>query len=634
MVFQLIAPVSSQPTPKRESCTSLDGLPDECLFEILRRLAGKQDRGAAACVSRRWLMLLSTIRSCDIVSSSAPVAAPEPTTTAAGCRLPDLNEDPATVQEDDVPSVPELARCLEGKDATDARLAAAAITAGAQLTKLSVRSSAAVACPLTDAGLRAVARCCPSLRALAVWDAPFIGDEGLAEVAEGCPLLEKLDLSHCPMVSDKGIAAVAERCPNLKCVSLESCPRVGDAGLAALGRGCFKLDSVNVSGCPLVGDQGVCSLVSSTRVSSSLTKLKLENLGITDVSLGALGYYGREVASLVLGGLQKVGEKGFWVMGNAGGMRKVTSFSVSGCPGLTDLGLEAVVKSSAGMRQLSLRKCSGLSDRGLKSAAGAVSYLEGLRLEDCIGVTLPGVLGALEKCCRIKTLYVSKCSGIKETNINSSSNNNVSSAMAGTLSCSLQVLSLRNCRGLNNACMAALGRFCPRLQHLDLRGLPDVTDAGVLKLLEHCTPGSSGGLVKAVLSGCPGITDAAVSSICSTHGSTLGALNLSGCIGVSDVSLFAAAQSCTALGELDVSGTAVSDNGIMALASPSANAKRLGGLHTLSLARCQKISAGCLSFLAGLGESLIGLNLLNCNMISPTAAGVLAERMWWCDILY
>ena len=68
---------------------SLDALPDECLFEILRRVPGGRGRGASACVSRRWLALLAGIR-----ASEAVLAPPAPA-------VPDLNMEYLDGEDDD-----------------------------------------------------------------------------------------------------------------------------------------------------------------------------------------------------------------------------------------------------------------------------------------------------------------------------------------------------------------------------------------------------------------------------------------------------------------------------------------------------------------------------------------------------
>ncbi|KAM0857895.1 hypothetical protein ACQ4PT_048169 [Festuca glaucescens] len=157
---------------------SLDALPDECLFEVLRRLPGAHERADSACVSRRWLALLASIRASELGHDAAAPA------------LPDLNEE-FVMEEDaeDAPAVdPSVERVLEGKEATDVRLAAMAVVAGSRggLEKLAVRGSHPTR-GVTDQGLLAVARASPSLCSLALWNVPLVTDAGLAEIAAGCP---------------------------------------------------------------------------------------------------------------------------------------------------------------------------------------------------------------------------------------------------------------------------------------------------------------------------------------------------------------------------------------------------------------------------------------------------------------
>jgi EIN3-binding F-box protein len=118
---------------KRREEPSLDALPDECLFEVLRRVRGARARCASACVSRRWLALLAGIR-----ASEAVLAPPAPA-------VPDLNqeylggeddEDEADLMNHDGDA---RERTLEGKEATDARLTAAAVAG--RLSAVSVRGS-------------------------------------------------------------------------------------------------------------------------------------------------------------------------------------------------------------------------------------------------------------------------------------------------------------------------------------------------------------------------------------------------------------------------------------------------------------------------------------------------------------
>lgn len=588
---------------------SIDVLPDECLFEIFRRIPGGKERSSCACVSKRWLMLLSSIKRSEICKSKSSGADNEITVSVSN----DV-EMVSCDENGEIESDGYLTRSLEGKKATDMRLAAIAVgTSGhGGLGKLLIRGSNSVR-GVTNLGLSAIGHGCPSLRALSLWDVPSVGDEGLFKVAKECHLLEKLDLCNCPSISNKGLIAIAENCPNLIALNIESCPKIGNEGLQAIGKFCPKLQSISIKDCPLVGDHGVSSLLSST--TDVLTKVKLQALNITDFSLAVIGHYGKAVTNLVLSSLQHVSEKGFWVMGNAQGLQKLTSLTISSCRGITDVSLEAVAKGCTNLKQMCLRKCCFVSDNGLVLFARAAGSLESLQLEECNRVTQSGIVGAISNCgSKLKALSLVKCMGIKD----------VSSGIPLPSPCSsLRSLSIRNCPGLGSASLALVGKLCPQLQHVDLSGLCAITDSGLLPLLESCEA-----LVKVNLSGCMSLTDKVVLALARLHGGTLELLNLDGCRKITDASLIAIAENCLFLSDLDLSKCAVTDSGIAVLGS----ADQLN-LQVLSLSGCSEVSNKSFPFLKKLGRTLMGLNLQNCSSISSSTVELLVESLWRCDIL-
>ncbi|KAF5456732.1 hypothetical protein F2P56_026179 [Juglans regia] len=596
--------VFSGETFEQKKRASIEVLPDECLFEIFRRLPGGQERSACASVSKRWLTLLSNICQDEFCSNST-----------TGYLRPEEKSTENKAEDQEIETDGYLTRSLEGKKATDVRLAAIAVGTASRggLGKLLIKGSSS-ACRVTDVGLKAIARGCPSLKSLSLWNVPSIGDEGLFEIANRCHLLEKLDLCQCPEVSDKAVLAIAKNCPNLTDLTLESCS-IGNEGLQAIGRCCSNLKSISIKDCPHIGDQGIASLLSST--SYVLTKLKLQALNITDVSLAVLGHYGKTVTDLALINLPNVSERGFWVMGSGLGLQKLKSFSVTSCRGVTDTGLEAVGKGCPNLKQLSLRKCAFLSNGGLVSFAKAAGSLESLQLEECHMITQVGLFGALLNCgAKLKALAMVNCLGMKDLNV----------GLHLPSPCnSLRSLSIRHCPGFGNASVAMLGKLCPQLQHLDLSGLQGITDAGFLPLLESC----EAGLVKVNLSGCVNLTDKVVSSLAELHGWTLEMLNLDGCRKISDASLVAIADNCSLLSDLDVSKCAVTDCGIAALAQANQF-----NLQILSVLGCSLVTDKSLPALEKLGQSLLGLNLQHCNAISISTVDLLVDQLWRCDILH
>lgn len=565
--------------------TTIEVLPDECLFEIFRRLGGNKERSSCASVSKHWLMLLSTIHRDEISRAS---------------------------EKESVPIDGHLSRCLEGKKATDVRLAAIAVGAASHggLGKLSIHGNNVVR-GVTNFGLKAVARGCPSLTDLSLWNLSSISDEGLVEIASGCHRLEKLDLCQIPAISSKSLMAIANNCPNLTELSIESCSNIGNEGLQAIGRSCHNLKSISIKNCLLVGDQGIASLLSSA--SYSLTKVKLQTLNVSDLSLAVIGHYGIALTDLVLAGLPKVTEKGFWVMGNGQGLQKLRSLIITSCFGVTDLGLEALGKGCPNLKQFSLRKCASLSDNGLDSFAKSALSLETLLLEECNRVTQCGVFSMLVNCSsNLKSLTLENCFEIKD----------LAPRIPFSRCNAFRSLSVRNCPGFGNNCLVLFGNLCPQLQHVEFTGLHGITDEGFTPLIRSC----EAGLIKVNLSGSVNLTDNMVSEITKVHGGTLKILNLDGCRSVTDASLVAIASSCLKLGELDVSGCTITDSGIAALAC----AIQLN-LQILSISKCRIVSDKSLPNFVKLG--LVGLNLQNCDGISSRAVGRLVDRLWHCDIL-
>ncbi|KAL5559797.1 hypothetical protein UlMin_036008 [Ulmus minor] len=588
---------SEERVEKKKKKISIDVLPDECLFEIFRRLPGGEERSACACVSKHWLMLLSNIRRDELSLKSE-----EDITKKNG-------------EDQEIESDGYLTRSLEGKKATDIRLAAMAVGTSSRggLGKLVIRGSNSTR-GVTDLGLKAIAHGCPSLRVLSLWNLTSVGDEGLCEIAEGCHNLEKLDLCQCPAISNKALLAIAKNCSKLTELTIESCSNIGNEGLQAVAQRCPNLKIVSIKNCPLIGDQGIASLLSST--SYVLAKVKLQQLNITDVSLAVIGHYGKAVTDLVLASLPGVTERGFWVMGNGQGLQKLKSLTITSCQGATDAGIEAVGKGCPNLKQFCLHKCALVSDNGLVSFAKSAGSLESFLLEECHRITQYGFFGSLLNCGpKLKAVSLVYCLGVRNLNI----------VLPQLSSCkSLQSLCIHNCPGFGNASLAVLGKLCPQLQHLDFSGLEGITDDGVLSLLESC----EAGLAKVKLSGCVNLSDRVVSSMAELHGWTLEMLNLEGCRKISDSSLVAVAKDCPLLSELDVSKCVITDSGIAALA----RANPLN-LQILSVSGCPWISDKSLPALEKIGQTLVGLNLQHCKGISSSTVDHLLEGLWRCDIL-
>ncbi|XP_049478814.1 F-box/LRR-repeat protein 14-like isoform X2 [Panthera uncia] len=102
---------------------------------------------------------------------------------------------------------------------------------------------------LTDASLAKVLRF-PQLRQLSLSLLPALTDKGLVAVAKGCPSLEDLVLSHCSLLSDEGWAQAASSWPRLRHLNLSSCSQLTEQTLDTIGQACKQLRMLDVSMCP------------------------------------------------------------------------------------------------------------------------------------------------------------------------------------------------------------------------------------------------------------------------------------------------------------------------------------------------------------------------------------------------
>ncbi|KAK1321444.1 hypothetical protein QJS10_CPA03g01913 [Acorus calamus] len=556
-------------------------LPDECISHIFSFLPSTRDRFSCAAVSRKWLSLQASMRGSE---------------TNKAC------------------TDKEISRCLEGKTANDTRLAAVAVGASARgtLTDLRIRGTYASK-SITDVGLCVIARACPTLKSLTLWDCPLVGAEGLKAVAQSCKALEKLDLCGLSIVDDSGLIKVAENCLNLTSISIRSCACVGDESLEALARQSFKLESVSLVKCPNITDSGVVSMALKL---PKLEKLKLSFLKVKDGALKGIGK--SPIRVLCLENLPGLTGKGFSSLGSS---EAVEVLSVRSCSNLNDASFNDRNDGFVGLKHIMVKNCSTLSDKGLTGFIQSARHLQSLTLEDCSGVTSKGLMEALKKCRdSLKTLSIVKCNSLSEDG----------EAEEEPLELpTLETLSLKKCPGVGDLFLSRIACACKFINHLALVGLSSVTDRGVSSIL-NAVNAKKKTLVSLDLGGCSRITDRTVVAASKIFGERLRSLSFDGCLGLTDRSLEAIRESCHGLEEVDLSGcVGVTDEGVLSLASAKHQT-----IKVLSLAGCTGITDRGLGFIEMMMcGSLVGLNVKKCSGLSREGIESVREILWWCDLI-
>ncbi|RZB57626.1 EIN3-binding F-box protein 1 [Glycine soja] len=224
-------------------------------------------------------------------------------------------------------------------------------------------------------------------------------------------------------------------------------------------------------------------------------------------------------------------------------------------------------------RGLCLCQCFFVSDSGSVAFAKASVSLENLLLEECNRFTLTRIIVALVNIkMKLKSLSLVKYMGVKDIDMEVS----ILSPCE-----SFQSLVIQKCPGFGSASLAMI----------------------------NC----EAGLVNVNLAGFWNLTNNIVSTLAWLYGGKLEVLNLDGCGKITNASLVVIANNFVVLNDLDVAS--------------------LPSLQVLSLSGCFDISNKSAPFLMKLGQTLLGLNLQNCNSIGSNIMELLVEKLWRCDIL-
>lgn len=316
--------------------------------------------------------------------------------------------------------------------------------------------------PLTVSILRSLlVRCGESLRSLDLPSASHALDFKAAEaISMLCPNLEYLDASGVKL-TNVSVHQLSQKCPKLKTVLLRRCSDVGEKGLWWLLHLCKYLEHLDLSEMHKLSGQ--CFHMAGVR----LRRLVLTNCS----GLGASGF-------------AKIATKCCFL----------SELTLTGCAQLTDTDLTLLCQNLRALRVLDLSGSFPNLIGGGIVGIGNLPLLEELNLYHNKAAS-DAVIAAISRgCTKLRCLDLSRC--------------NVTDAMLGDLG---------RCYGLRELKLNYLGCITDSglgslscqglLQHVEVCGCPNVSDQGVLILLELCRD-----LRLLDVSGCERVTNAVVAS--------------------------------------------------------------------------------------------------------------------------
>lgn len=350
------------------------------------------------------------------------------------------------------------------------------------------------------------------------------------------------------------------------------------------------------------------------------------------------------------------------------------TFTVSGCPRITDKYLERIIRSNPGLSVLGFSRCAGVRLQTFTSSNG-LQILQSLQTVDFshnanIG---DGVVGELAKHCRLLTsLCLQYCLFITDVGVQ---------RLAVEVNHeSFTSLDLSGCVRVSDYSISVLGQLCRNLRRLNLKAVNRVTEEGVASVTHNCwaleflclgdiynlrdsafifnsidgrrsveanmlrsitvmnledcnkiTDMAVDHIMKRVdlietlnLGACCRLTDAACDSIARDsvtglrRGTKLTSLNLAFCLNITDEGIALLATSLTRLRCVNLAGCVqLTDNGVLTLVSTCTR------LQELALAHCKNLSDLCLCHIADF-LWVEYLDISYCNMISDDGIEVIA----------
>ena len=267
---------------------------------------------------------------------------------------------------------------------------------------------------------------------------------------------------------------------------------------------------------------------------------------------------------------------------NADRAAALRELDLEGATAVTDSALEAIGFAKPPLRRLALGRNSNLSDLGVfKLGETVLAGLEELSLGGCTELT-NGVLEPLvDDCNSLTTLRLDGCRRIDDVGI-------------GTLM-------ERD---------ATKGMRLPQLTAIDVSKLPEVSDAGICELVHDRS-----NLTDLNVALCGRVGDASLRAL-AANCAELRALNLTA-TAVTNEGLAALAQGCPKLARVNLTRCAeVGDDGVIMLAV------RCTELASLFVARCAAVTDASLGALGSFSRELAELHIAGCEAI--TDAGVVA----------
>lgn len=621
----------------REDCVESPELPIEIIVYILSFLHAS-DRKEASLVCRSWYYASQDLRFQKSMTFCFPASASSLELIRGLSRKPHCS---LVISQ------------LDGFGISRSLLLEVGLVLGSKVESLALPGSS-----ITEASLLALLPRLTALRRLDLrgLDSLFMSgaflsrDEHRQQVRSALSGLEELDLSDLRYLSDLTFNRLTSCTPTLRRLSLAGCHIA------------FEFDPYHGCAVGVVDSSALLSLRNLrkllTEQKSTLVALDLSRTSITPESLRTIA----QVPGLVLKELYLQGCKeltDYSVEALVQHQAELQILDISGCTELTSRSVQAIAHGLKSLRHLSLSRDWRVTEKGLTNLL-SVPSLRSLDLSECLNISGVETVNGLTRCstsrAELETLNLKSCTYMRDLAVFS---------FTQFFGETLRELDLTSCVNVTDLSVRAITTYSQRLVVLRLGWCKEVTDWGLLGMMEVIKtesdnetgdngpkftrtfgnmgffkpprlpfeerpklvtqddleqfkqqPGASlltlSQLEELDLSACPKLTDSSITQV--VRYANLQRLSLCMLSEIGDVSLVSVAFHCRSLISLNLSQCSqISDRGV-AKAVPY-----LHRLQHLSLSCCNNITDRSLFVLVQHCKRLRTLDISRCKHISATA---------------
>ncbi|RYY83155.1 hypothetical protein EON63_11875 [archaeon] len=258
----------------------------------------------------------------------------------------------------------------------DSHLVALAQSYNAQLRALGLANSVM----LTDIGVCAIGRHCPSLTYLNLHDLHHLSSDAfesiqntslqtldlsntsvsetaLTKLIKNAENLIFLNLTECPLVVDFSLIQIAESCGNLVYLNLTYCFKVSDIGILAIATSCLGLQTLILDYCQFISDSAL-QLLAEHKATSPISLQRLSLLSLVCVpSLSDMS-----------------------ILMSTGLLEDLVELNLSGNPSLTDMSVLHIFCVACRLQTFKIADCFRITnlcvDKLIYTPVGSLKYLD------------------------------------------------------------------------------------------------------------------------------------------------------------------------------------------------------------------------------------------------------------------